>query len=234
MDTTFGVRIWQIETSSGRRRASYRVCWSVAGRKFHKSFQAFGLADGFRAELLTATHHGTPFGKSTGLPERHEPTGETVSWYDFACEFVDARWPNAAGNQRKNVAKTFMATTVALLPRWSAGARPVEVRTALREWAFNTERSPRAPADVVVVLDWVALHAPAMSIWEGPAAVDKVLNALATLLDGRTAAVIASGTRVTLPTGSGVWSVRPERSWPPVSSKGGIEFPAKWSIWPVP
>lgn len=193
MDTTYDVRIWQIETSYGQRVASYRVHWSVAGRKFHQSFQTFGLADGFRAELLSATHHGMPFGQSTGVPERHEPTGETVSWYDFACQFVDARWPNAAGNQRKNVAKTFMATTIALLPSRSAGARPIEVRTALREWAFNTERRRRAPADVVAILDWVARHAPAMNVWEDPAVVDEVLNALTTLLDGRSAAASSVG-----------------------------------------
>lgn len=188
MDTTYDVRIWQIETSYGQRGASYRVRWSVAGRKFHKSFQTFGLADGFRAELVSATHHGMPFGRSTGLPERHGPTGETVSCYDFACQFVDARWPHTAGNHRKNVAKTFMTTTIALLPDRPSDARPSDVRTALREWAFNTDRRPRAPAEVVAILDWVARRAPAMSVWEDPAVVEKVLNALATLLDGRPAA----------------------------------------------
>jgi hypothetical protein len=41
MDTTFDVRVWQIERGSGHQRESYGVRWSVAGKRHRKSFQTF-------------------------------------------------------------------------------------------------------------------------------------------------------------------------------------------------
>lgn len=78
MDTTFDVRVWQIERGSGKLRESYGVRWSVGGKRHRMTFQTFALADGFRAELVTATHAGGPFNMSTGLSERHEPRASSV------------------------------------------------------------------------------------------------------------------------------------------------------------
>lgn len=61
MEISYDVRVWQIETRQGQRRDSYGVHWSVAGRRRGTTFQTYALADGFRAELLTATHRGDPF-----------------------------------------------------------------------------------------------------------------------------------------------------------------------------
>lgn len=72
-----------------------------------------------------------------------------MSWYRFAVEYVDARWPQLGGNSRKNMAKTLTATTIALLRTRPTQFAPAAVRTALREWAFNTNRRPDAPRDVV-------------------------------------------------------------------------------------
>ena len=66
MDTTFDVRVWQIERGSGKLRESYGVRWSVGGKRHRKTFQTFALADGFRAELVTATHAGEPFSVLAG------------------------------------------------------------------------------------------------------------------------------------------------------------------------
>ncbi|GGS10518.1 MULTISPECIES: hypothetical protein [Streptomyces] len=68
-----------------------------------------------------------------------------MSWYKFAVEYVDARWPHLGGNSRKNIAKTLTATTIALLRAKPTQFAPAAVRTALRERAFNTNRRPGAP-----------------------------------------------------------------------------------------
>ncbi|MFJ4519642.1 hypothetical protein ACIP4Y_01600 [Streptomyces sp. NPDC088810] len=68
-----------------------------------------------------------------------------MSWYKFAVEYVDARWPQLGGNSRKNIAKTLTATTIALLRAKRTQFPPAAVRTALREWAFNTNRRPTRP-----------------------------------------------------------------------------------------
>ncbi|GGP84058.1 tyrosine-type recombinase/integrase [Streptomyces sindenensis] len=188
MDTTFDVRVWQIERGSGKLRESYGVRWSVAGKRHRKTFQTFALADGFRAELVTATHAGEPFNMSSGLPERHEPRASTVGWYDFAVQFADAQWPRVSANHRKNTARTLMIVTTALMDRDPPGVPSRRVRTALSDWAFNTNRRDEAPDDVAAVLGWVRRHTPTMDAWTDPLIVQDVLLVLGTLLDGRRAA----------------------------------------------
>ncbi|WP_405840169.1 tyrosine-type recombinase/integrase [Streptomyces sp. NBC_01518] len=188
MDTTFDVRVWQIERGAGRLRESYGVRWSVAGKRHRKSFQTFALADGFRAELVTATHAGEPFNVSTGLPERHEPRASSVEWYDFAVQFADAQWPRVSANHRRNTARTLMIVTTALMDRDPPGVPSRRVRTALSDWAFNTNRRGGAPEDIVSLLGWVRRHTPTMDAWTDPLVVQDVLLVLGTLLDGRRAA----------------------------------------------
>ncbi|MFD7298891.1 hypothetical protein ACFV9W_36905 [Streptomyces sp. NPDC059897] len=188
MDTTFDVRVWQIERGSGKLRESYGVRWSVGGKRHHKTFQTFALADGFRAELVAATHAGEPFNMSTGLPDRHEPKASSVGWYDFAVQFTDAQWPRVSSNHRKNTARTLMIVTTALMDRDPPGVPSRRVRTALSEWAFNTGRRDEAPDDVAAVLGWVRRHTPTMDVWTDPLAVEDVLLVVGTLLDGRQAA----------------------------------------------
>ena len=79
-----------------------------------------------------------------------------MNWYDFAVQFADAQWNRTAGNSRKNTAKALTATTVAMLRTPPAGFKPVDVRTALREFAFNT-RAARggAPARYPPSCRWV-------------------------------------------------------------------------------
>ncbi|WP_067021606.1 tyrosine-type recombinase/integrase [Streptomyces dysideae] len=118
----------------------------------------------------------------------HGPTASSVGWYDYALQFVDAQWSHASANHRKNTARTLMITTTALLGREPPGVSSRRVRTALSEWAFNTERRESAPDDVVAVLGWVRRHTPTMEVWNDPAAVEDVLLVLGTLLDGSIAA----------------------------------------------
>ncbi|QRX92339.1 tyrosine-type recombinase/integrase [Streptomyces noursei] len=189
MEGTYDVRVWQIEVHERRRGNSYGVRWVVEGEKHRKTFQTFALADGFRAELVTATHHGVPFNVSTGLPDQHSPVASSMSWYDFAVQFVDTQWPRVSANHRKNTARTLMITTMALLGGTPPGVGARPFRTALREWAFNTNRRDKASADVIALLDWARRRSPTMDIWGDPAAVADVLLALGTLLDGSAAAV---------------------------------------------
>ncbi|MFF3340373.1 hypothetical protein [Streptomyces flavidovirens] len=75
---------------------------------------------------------------------------------------------------------------------------PVEVRRALREYAFNvrwrTDPENPVPADVQTILDWVQRNALPVSAWEKTETIDKVVTALGTLLGG-TAAAASSVTR---------------------------------------
>ncbi|WP_198655433.1 tyrosine-type recombinase/integrase [Streptomyces geranii] len=81
-----------------------------------------------------------------------------------------------------------MATTVALLRRQPTAFKPVDVRTALREFAFNTRRREEVPPEVAAILKWVERNTHSMAVWEDPVKVEALLRAVDTRLDGKRAA----------------------------------------------
>ncbi|MGW2854092.1 tyrosine-type recombinase/integrase, partial [Streptomyces sp. NPDC001215] len=188
METTYDVKIYKILPYKGARKNTYTVRWVVAGKRWREPFDTVALAEGFRSELIQATGKGEAFVVATGLPVSHRSKAAAMSWYKFAVEYVDARWPQLGGNSRKNIAKTLTATTIALLRVKPTQFGPAAVRTALREWAFNTNRRPNAPRDVVAILRWVERSSLPVSAWEDPEKVDQVLHAIDTRLDGKQAA----------------------------------------------
>ncbi|WP_405808242.1 tyrosine-type recombinase/integrase [Streptomyces sp. NBC_00210] len=189
MDTTYNVKIWKTSVYRGKRKSSYTVRWELEGREWRQPFATSALADSFRSELVSATRRGEAFSLTTGRPVSHQSGASAASWYEFSIRFADAQWRRTSGNNRKNVAKALMTTTIALLraPLPSRFA-PVDVRTAMREFAYNTRRRPEAPPDVAQILQWVERNSLSMAAWEDPRKVDEALHALATKLDGTTAA----------------------------------------------
>ncbi|MFE5682563.1 tyrosine-type recombinase/integrase [Streptomyces sp. NPDC056512] len=188
METTYDIKVYKILTYKGSRKTTYTVRWVVAGKRWREPFETVALAEGFRSELIQATGKGEAFVIATGLPVSHRSKSASMSWYKFAVQYVDARWSQLGGNSRKNTAKTLTATTIALLRLQPAQFDPVAVRTALREWAFNANRRPDAPRDVVTILRWVERNSLPVSSWEDPEKVDDVLQAVDTRLDGKQAA----------------------------------------------
>jgi hypothetical protein len=124
----------------------------------------------------------------------HTPPAAEATWYEFALQYVDMKWPRISANNRKNTAKALTKATLALL-RTDPPDRfdPVEMRRALREYAFNKLRRDEAPPETLVILAWIARNSLPMSAWEDAKRVDRVLHALDTLLDGSRAA--ASSTK---------------------------------------
>ncbi|MEV0091634.1 hypothetical protein [Streptomyces sp. NPDC050738] len=56
-----------------------------------------------------------------------------------------------------------MATTIALLRTEPTAFKPVDVRTALREFAFNKGRRNEAPSEVAAILKWVERNTLSMA-----------------------------------------------------------------------
>ncbi|MFD9715875.1 tyrosine-type recombinase/integrase [Streptomyces sp. NPDC059076] len=194
MESTYDVRIYGIEQRQRANGHTYKVVWKVAAKKHSKTYPTKALADARRSELMTAAKRGEAFSLGTGLPISFASKSAKTNWYNFAVEYVDWKWARSGGNSRKNVAKAMTAATVALLRTPPKDFDPVKVRTALREWAFNTKRRAEAPDDVRLILDWVQRNTLPMSAWEESEKVEAVVTALGTLLDG-TAAAASSITR---------------------------------------
>ncbi|MFD3845248.1 tyrosine-type recombinase/integrase [Streptomyces microflavus] len=188
MEMTYHVKVWKTATYKGSRGTTYTVRWTLDGNEHRAPFATRALADAFRSELVSATRRGEAFSLRTGRPVSHQSGATALNWYDFAVQFADIQWSRTAGNSRKNTAKALTATTIAMLRTPLAGFKPVDVRTALREFAFNTKRREEAPQEVSVILKWVARNTLSMAAWEDPAKVDEVLRAFDVLLDGTRAA----------------------------------------------
>ncbi|MFJ8228593.1 tyrosine-type recombinase/integrase [Streptomyces sp. NPDC094448] len=189
INRSFKVRFYATEIYRGKRRTSYTVRWSVNGNRHGQSFTTNALAESFRATHRVAANNGEPFDTGTGLPASHTPPAAGATWYEFALQYVDMKWPRISANNRKNTAKALTKVTLALL-RTDLPDRfdPVEARRALREYAFNKLRRDEAPSEARAVLAWIARNSLSMSAWEDGKRVAAVLDAFNALLDGIRAA----------------------------------------------
>ncbi|MFE7596302.1 tyrosine-type recombinase/integrase [Streptomyces sp. NPDC057494] len=184
MDTTYDVKFWKTSVYEGLKKTTYTVRWELEGKEWRKPFSTVALADSFRAGLVSAARKGEAFSLSSGLPVSHLSRAAGVKWYDFAIQFVDQLWERTSANNRKNVAKALTPITVALLRSQPTTFKGVDVRRALREYAFNTLRRDQAPPEVAVILRWVQRNSLSMAAWEDESAVDRALRAGMTKLDG--------------------------------------------------
>jgi hypothetical protein len=115
MSSSYDVRIWNIRVRKDRPNP-YQVRWRVASSPpFAKSFRTSALADSFRAGLVTATRRGEPFDTSTGLPEAQARERTAITWYAHALDYIDMKWPGAAGKSRISAVETLTAVTPVLV-----------------------------------------------------------------------------------------------------------------------
>ncbi|MEV7170763.1 site-specific integrase [Streptomyces sp. NPDC093224] len=188
MDTTYDVKLWKTSVYEGKKKTTHTVRWELAGREWRKPFATGPLAESFRSGLVTAARKGEAFSLSTGLPVSYQSGAAGVKWYDFAVQFVDQLWERTSANNRRNVAKALTPVTVALLRSKPTMFDGVDVRRALREYAFNTGRRDEAPPEVAVILRWVQRNSLTMAAWEDEGTVEALLRSVGTKLDGTAAA----------------------------------------------
>ncbi|WP_411069399.1 tyrosine-type recombinase/integrase [Streptomyces sp. cmx-4-25] len=184
MDTTYDVKFWKTSVYEGKTKTTHTVRWELEGKEWRKPFATGPLAESFRSGLLTAARKGEAFSLSTGLPVSHLSRAAGVKWYDFAIQFVDQLWERTSANNRRNVAKALTPVTIALLRSQPTTFKGVDVRRALREYAFNTKRRSEAPPEIAVILRWVQRNSLSMAAWEDEGHAETALRAAAVKLDG--------------------------------------------------
>lgn len=188
--SSFKVRIWKTETRKGARVTSYRVRWSVEDKSFTESFRTSAAADGFRSKLVTAHRVGEPFDLRTGRPISHTRTTQpSVNWFDFACQYIDARWGGVSPKHRKGIAEALVAATPVFFQQEPAPDVAKNIRSALLNWGFTARRgAPDQPARVTELIAWVRDHSLPLSALEEPGVVRKLVDVLSAKLDGTPAA----------------------------------------------
>jgi integrase len=190
METTFDVRIWGISEYTGKRTTTYYVRWSVAGKRWKEYFKQRALADSFRSALMSAARKGEAFDIATGRPVSMQLPASGMTWYDFACEFVDMKWPRVAATTRRTHAEALTAVTALLLAGDRGKPADKLIRAALCRWGFNTNRrnDPACPPEVREALRWVQAHTRPVSASAKPDILRAVLDGLTVKLDGKPAA----------------------------------------------
>jgi integrase len=113
-----------------------------------------------------------------------------MSWYEFACKFVDMKWPLVAATTRRTHAEAMTALTTAMFTDRRGKPDDKLIRSALCRWGFNTVRrdDENCPEDVQATLKWIERHSRSVSSLADAAVLRPLLNSLTVKLDGKPAA----------------------------------------------
>jgi len=198
-DSTYDVRIWAVKKipstrTGGRRAATYRLRWVVAGKVKSANFTTVALAESRRAELLAAARRGEAFDVATGLPvsaSRPAPVEQvTQSWWDWAITYADLKWPTLAPHSRLSLAEALTTITIAVAVEDASRPAAAELRRAMMQWAFITVRRAKGepPHDLIGPLTWLSRHTLSLRDVADPVRLRVVLDALARKLDATPAA----------------------------------------------
>jgi hypothetical protein len=188
MDTTYDVRVYKTEVYRGTRTTSHTVRWKTGQRLWRRTFRNAAQADVFRAELLAAARKGEAFNVDTGEPVSWQRDEPGMTWYEFACAYVDMKWKAASAKYRRAIAQALTAATPPMLAAGSSVLAGPELRSALVNWGFNTKQRAMAPEGVVATLAWLERNAREVSELSDAALCREVLAAATSKLDGHRAA----------------------------------------------
>ncbi|MBS2966013.1 tyrosine-type recombinase/integrase [Actinocrinis puniceicyclus] len=196
-DWSYKIQFWKTEVYKGKRKTTYYVRWKVDGRPFKEAFDTSALAESFRSDLTSAARRGEPFCTGTGRPASMLRKAATpVSWYEFACAYVDMKWPDVAPNSRVGIAESLATITPVLLTKQIGAPDPELLRKALYSWSFNTNKRLRGavstpaepPQNLIKAVRWLEKNTVAVTALEDATVVRAVLDALSKKLDGSKAA----------------------------------------------
>ena len=185
MSSSYDVRVWAIRIRRNRPNP-YQVRWRVGtASPFAKSFRTSALADSFRSELIAATRRGEEFDTDTGLPVSQTREQTAITWYEHAIDYIDMKWPGAAGKSRISIVETLTAVTPVLVRSDHGAPDEAILRVALRRWAFNpAHRHDEMPAEIRAALAWLRRTSLPITALRDDKAVRRVLDVLAIKLDG--------------------------------------------------
>ncbi|MEV6832833.1 hypothetical protein [Amycolatopsis sp. NPDC051102] len=188
ISSSYNVRVWAIETrrNTAGKPTSYRVLWRVDKKDFKESFKLYAQADGFRASLLAAQRAGEAFDVVSGLPPSLTRPAGDMSWYALTVAYIDMKWPDAAATARQTMAEALIRVMPVFVKRDKNGPDAKVIRSALRQWGYNTEyRTNRAmPEDVRKVLKWLERNTMPVRAAVDPDVLRALQRAVTRRLDG--------------------------------------------------
>ncbi|WP_197973900.1 MULTISPECIES: site-specific integrase [Streptomyces] len=114
----------------------------------------------------------------------------STSWYAFALDYLEMRWPQVAAKTRNETSDALCAITLAMLRDVRGRPNDELLRQALRNWAFVVPRPElrTAPADVRLALRWAERASRPLADLMDPAVTRALLQTLRLKQDGTVAA----------------------------------------------
>src|SRR6266568_3895273 len=185
---TYNVRIWKAEIYKGAKVTTYKVRWKVGARPWKESFRTQAQAANFEAGLRAATSKGEAFDVATGRPVSWGRKTDSQSWYDFCVSYVDMKWKNSSAHRRENIAWALITVMPAMLATDKGEPDGLAMRTALRQWGFNTRQRSECPEHAAVILAWLARSTKPVAALADPGTMRAVLDSTGILLNGSPAA----------------------------------------------
>ncbi|MEV7182057.1 site-specific integrase [Kitasatospora sp. NPDC093679] len=185
---TFEVQIYALRDLK-RGRKPHQLRWRVGKKPHSRTFATKTLADGRRAQLMTAVQRGEQFDTDSGLPVSELRQLNQVTWLTHAKQFAEAKWTRSSAKSRATRADALATVTQALVTDHRGIPDSRLLRRALSCWAFNfSEHLPEPPEDVAEALAWMTRKSVALTQLEDSETVRLGLEALSRLLDGSVAA----------------------------------------------
>ena len=188
---SYDVKFWDPRKIGDTAKGRWRVRWAVAGREHCRSFPAKPLADGFLTDLKKAAGDRQPFDTGTGLPvtSQQQATGDTITWYEHARAYADAKWPHLAPISRRSIAEALTTVTIALVRDRRGAPDPALLRRSLFGCAFNSgTRNLTPPEETAAALAWIEAASLPVAALEEAATIRVALDACARTLTGKAAA----------------------------------------------
>ncbi|MFL6122201.1 tyrosine-type recombinase/integrase [Actinophytocola sp.] len=203
MGTSYDVRVYKIEVrrNAAGKVTSHRVPWDVDGQRFRETFKLDAQADSFRSELISAQRKGEAFDTKSGLPTSMMRTSVDMSWFDLTVMYVDLKWPDLAATARQTIAEALIRVAPVFMPTGKKAPDAKELRSALRQWAYNTKvrTNGEVPADVQKILDWCSRNTVSVRLANEPDRLHRLQRAVTRQLNGKPfAPSVARKTRAVL------------------------------------
>jgi integrase len=191
---SYDVRVWNFETCAGARGDTYRVRWTVNGKRYGDQFQKRAQADSFRSKLLSYASSGAAFDVATGLPvpmlQEAQARPATPTWYEHAVDYAARQWPKGSAKQRASIADTLATVTLVLVRTGEGRPDPATLRRLLSSWAFNVNarRQIQPTPEQAAALAWIQDNTLRLDELADTEVMERALKALASKLDGTPAA----------------------------------------------
>lgn len=182
----FSLGLPKAGTEPARRR--YRVKWRVGSSDRTRSYKTRAEAERFRAALLMAVRDGLAFDPAAGMPAAWLAADEGPTWWSWARDWLQLRWPHWSGNSRRSAIEN-LAIFTEYLVRPGAPDAPMGLRGWLRGEGLPPGRQPDGE-----FADWLDQWSVPLLKME-PAVLEAALRKATTNRDGSPAAATVARRR---------------------------------------